>query len=849
MAKAPATGAGPPLPEVQKAIRRPVDGKDHAMFRNYLTVALRNIVRHKLYSFINIGGLAVGLACVIFVLLFIRDELSYDKWIPGTENLYRIEKTSYLPGRDPFAVARVPFLMTAAMRDGIPEVAAMTRLNYNFMTLFAGDRPFLESVAEVDSNFFQIIKLPLTKGNPASVFRDPESLVLSESAARKYFGTADAIGKIVKTTANCEVTDTQCLGRLVPLKVTGIIRDIPHNSHFDGDVFMPNTSLADRIGQSGKTWFGGGGFGYVMLGPGAKPQTVVSKMAPLFDRAIPREPGDNRKQRWSIHLTPFADVHLTSGSWRFNQKPSGNRTTLYGVGIVGLLVLLVACFNFMNLATAQASLRAREIALRKTVGAGRGQLIAQFLGEAVLTALLSLASALALVEILQPAFERLLRHPIAMRYDAVWLLLLVATAVMAGLLSGVYPALVLSGFRPSAILRTGNTGRAGSGRLQIVLVVLQFAVSIGLGIAVMVVFNQINFARNIDMGFRKDNLLVIPAGGLVTLAGRESFVQRLRSNPGILDVAVTEAIPFGTYGLGLAAIQLPGHSDKVAVNQLTIGTNTAQLMGMRLLAGRLLSDQRAQDEFEEPSGSATGNNEGRNILIDDTASASLGFTPQQAVGKTVINGESHVRIAGVVANVKFGGAREPAMATMYVYSPHKPASVLARLRPGTIPQTLSFIDRAWHDFAPTKAVDHWFMDDRIGTQYRADERQGELFGVFVVIAIFISCLGLFGLAAFTAGRRTREIGIRKVFGARTRDLVFLLLWQFSIPVLIANLIAWPVAWYWLHDWLQGFAYRIPLSPLYFAAAGIAALLIAWATIFAHALRVARANPVHALRYE
>jgi putative ABC transport system permease protein len=824
------------------------------MIGNYLTIALRNIFRHKLYSFINIAGLAVGLACVIFVLLFIRDELSYDKWIAGTQNLYRIEKTSLLQGRDPLNIAIVPFPMTTSMRAEIPEVVATTRLTYTYMTLFAGDRSFREHVAEVDPNFFGVIKLPLIKGDPAGVFRDPDTLVLSESAARKYFGTIDAVGKTIRTTANCESVDdvAACRGRLIPLKVTGIMRDIPHNSHLDGDVFLPNTSIADRIGPSAKqSWFMPSGYGYMVLAPGVRTETVVSKMAPLLDRAYPPEPGDRRKgsQRFVFNLTPFTDVHLTSGRWRNNEKPSGSRIALYGMGLVGLLILFVACFNFMNLATALASLRAREIALRKTHGANRAQLIVQFLGEAVLTALLSLMVALALVEVLKPAFERLLQHPISMRYDGMWLLSLVLIAVAAGLLSGAYPALVLSGLRPSTILRTGNLGRGGSGRLQTALVVLQFAVSIGLGIAVMVVFSQISFARNIDLGIRKDNLLVVSGNGLLTLSGRESFVQRLKANPGILDVAVTDAVPFGIYGVGLAAAQVPGRADMIALNQLAIGTNMTRLLGMRLVAGRPLSDSHAQDQFDWKGGSVTGANEGRNILIDEAAAKSLGFTPQQAVGKTIVLAKSHVQIVGVLANVKFEGAREGPRATMYVYDPRYPASVLVRLRPGMESQTLSFIDRAWHDFAPTKAVDRWFLDDNIGNTLRADERQGNLFGVCVVVAIFISCLGLFGLAAFTAGRRTREIGIRKVFGARTRDLVFLLLWQFSIPVLIANLIAWPVAWYWLHDWLQGFAYRIPLSPFYFAAGGFAALLIAWATIFAHALRVARANPIHALRYE
>jgi putative ABC transport system permease protein len=824
-----------------------------AMIGNYLTIALRNLGRHKLHSFINIAGLAVGLACVIFVLLFIRDELSYDKWIPGTQNLYRVEKIARPPGRDPLQMATAPFPLVAAMHDAMPEVTAMTRLNYTSMTIFVGDRPFRQMVAEVDPHFFTVIKLPLAEGDPTGVLGDPESVVLSESAARKYFGTAEAIGKIIKTTANCE-TDadiTACRNRLVPLKVTGIMRDIPHNSHLDGEMFIPNTSIADRMGQRVKeTWFSNATFGYVALARGARPEAVVSKMAPLFDRVIPREEIDNQKgsQRYSIHLTPFTGVHLTGGRWSGNRTPSGSPITLYGVGVVGFLILFVACFNFMNLATAQASLRAREIALRKTHGARRGQLIAQFLGEAVLTALLSLVVALALVEVLKPAFERLLQHPIAMHYDGAWLLLLVGIAVVAGLLSGAYPALILSGFRPSTILRTGNMGRAGSGRLQTALVVLQFAVSIGLGIAVIVVFSQIDFARSIDLGFRKDNTLVVLGNGLLTVDGQERFVQQLRSNPGVIDVAMIDTPPFeGSYTL--TGARLSGHPELTSLYRRVIGTNAAHFLGMRLLAGRLLSDKRAQDRLDTKKAFDGEGSGDHNILIDDAAAARLGIRPEQAVGKTLLLKKSRLHIVGVLAAVKFDGAREAAKPAFYAYDPAYPAAAIVRIRPDAMPQTLSFIDRAWRDFAPTKALMRYFLDDEFGRLYQADERQGALFGVFVGIAIFISCLGLFGLASFTAARRTREIGIRKAFGARTGDLVFLLLWQFSIPVLIANLIAWPVAWYWLHGWLQGFAYRIALSPLYFAAAGFATLAIAWATIFTHALRVARANPIHALRYE
>ena len=277
------------------------------MFRNYLVTALRNLVRHKLHGFINIAGLAVGLACAIFVLQFIRDELSYDKWIAGTENLYRIEKTSHLQGRDPLDMATLPFPLLPAMRDEIPDVAATTRLYYTFMTLFAGDRQFREHIASVDPNFFEVIKLPLLKGEPASVFRDRESVVLSESGARKYFGTTDAIGKVIRTTANCDVTDAKCLGQLLPLKVTGIMRDIPENSHLDGDVFLPNTSVTDRLGNIKQSWFNAAVYSYVLLVPGTRPETILSKMAPLLDRNYPIESGDPRKgsQRFTFYLTPL----------------------------------------------------------------------------------------------------------------------------------------------------------------------------------------------------------------------------------------------------------------------------------------------------------------------------------------------------------------------------------------------------------------------------------------------------------------------------------------------------------------------------------------------------------------
>jgi len=825
------------------------------MFRNYLVTALRAIARHRLYSFINIAGLAVGLASVIFVILFVRDELSYDKWIPGSDNLYRVEVAITIPDRPVLMLSMVPFAMPEAMRNEVPGVIGMTRLNAEQMTLTAGDRQFVEHVDVVDPGFFALIHLPLVSGDPNTVFRQPNSIVLSQSAARKYFGDANPIGRTLVTgRGNCEITDTTCQGEMVTLKVTGMMADLPHNTHLSGDIFVPNTSVIDHNFQESKqSWFNQNGFGYVRLTPGADPAKVVASMAPLLDRNVTPELRKfgirlSGSRAYQVNLTPFTQVHLASSRWLFNLTPAGSWTTVYGVIAIGILILLVACFNFMNLATARAMLRAREIALRKTLGASRRQLIAQFLGEAVLMSLLGLVLAFALVEILVPAFDNFLQRPIRLHYtDWELLLALVGLAVTAGLISGSYPALVLSRFRPAATLRTNSAGQSGSGALRNVLVILQFAVSIGLGIAAAVVFSQISYARNIDLGFRRDNILVVSSGRM-TPEQRETFAHTLRANPGVVDVAMSNLVPFDL-GQTLALFQLPGQSGGVTLNNIAINPDYTSVYGMRLIAGRMLSESRGDDRMNSTLPGGDPLNEGRNILLNETGARRLGFTPQQAIGKTVLLNHNHIKIAGVITDAKVNGAREPIKPTAFEYLPKWPMQFSVRLRPDMVPQTLAFIDRTWRGFSPAAALQRRFLTDQFGRLYQVEERQGAMFGIFVVIAIFIACLGLFGLAAFTAGRRTKEIGIRKAFGARTRDVVLLLLWQFSIPVLIANAIAWPLVWYYLHGWLDGFAYHITLSPLYFLAGGVIALAVAWLTILSHALRVSRANPINALRYE
>src|SRR6185437_15080179 len=617
-------GSPAPIPSTPCATSR-----RSPMFRNYLVTALRAMARHRLYSFINIAGLAVGLTSIIFVILFVRDELSFDKWIPGTQNLYRVEVTITGADRPPLAIAVTPFPMPEAMRNEVPGVTGMTRFMSEPMTLTNGDRLFAERVSVVDPGFFKLIRLPLVIGDPDTVFRQPESVVLSQSAARKYFGDADPIGRTLVTgRGDCAGTDTACQAATVSLKVTGVMRDLPHNTQLAGDVFIPNTSIADRTSKEGKQeWFSENGWGFVSLAPGVDPDAVPASMAPLLDRAVtPELKKFNLKisgsQSYHVHLTPFTQVHLNSSQWLFNLTPPGSWTTVYGVIAIGVLILLVACFNFMNLATARAMLRAREIALRKTMGASRGQLIAQFLSEAVLMSVLALVLAFAAVEVLVPAFDNFLQRPIRLDYtDWRLLLALVGLAVTAGLISGSYPALVLSLFRPAATLRTNSAGQSGSGALRNVLVILQFAVSIGLGIAAAVVFSQISYARNIDLGFRRDNILVVSSGRM-TPEQRETFAHTLRANPGVVDVAMSNLVPFDL-GQTLALFQLPGQSGGVTLNNIAVNPDYASVYGMRLIAGRMLSESRGDDRMNSTLPGGDPLNEGRNILLNEAGARRL----------------------------------------------------------------------------------------------------------------------------------------------------------------------------------------------------------------------------------
>jgi putative ABC transport system permease protein len=819
------------------------------MLRHYLVMAARSLVRHKLYSFINVVGLSVALACAILILLFVRDQLSYDDWIPDTHDLYRLQVTWYEPGGQLLAVALSPFPVLNAMKAEIPGVEAVTHVVPEQMTVTVGERQFLQTITVVDPNFFQEIRLPLVSGDPSTVLAEPESIVLSQSMARKYFGRSNPVGKFLQVSGvapfSCKSNDKSCFSATHTLRVTGVLRDLPHNTQLIADFVMPNTSKADELTPAEKegTWQGTlGNISYLRLSSGTDPAKVLAELRPILDRSVKTGSTLTGSQLEHYSLTPFRSVHLTSGKFG-EMKPTGSRATVYGFALIALLIVLVACCNFMNLATARATLRAREVGLRKVVGAKRSELAVQFLIEAVCTALLSLAIALSLVEILLPFYDRFLGEPIRMHYLSNGLLLggTIVGAVLVGLLSGAYPAMVLSGFRPASTLTASGAGHGGSGLLRSALVVGQFVVSIGLGIAAMVIFRQIHFARMLDLGFDRYDMVVVNSISNLPSNARVRLARVLSTGPGIVGTALSNVVPFNTGWAFDEPVRAEGEIGSTTAHVVVISPQFPALYGMRLLTGRLLSADRGQDVQSDLNG--------KNVLINATAARRFGFTAAEAVGKSIDLGTSHLRIVGVLNDAMKEGLRSAVWPVVYLVDTDDSILLSVRVRSDRLPEALSFIDRTWRSFAPAAAMQRYFMSDAFNDLFTSDERQGTMFVVFVTLAILIACLGLFGLVVFTAERRTKEIGIRKVSGARTADIVRLMLWRISAPVLVANLIAWPLAYFYLHRWLEAYAYRISLNPLYFLAAGAAALTIAWATVYANTLRLARTSPIHALRYE
>jgi putative ABC transport system permease protein len=804
------------------------------MLKNYLKIALRNLRRHKGHAFINVLGLAIGIACCVLIGLYVQDELSYDDFHEKASRIYRLASDVKMPQRTGnFAPTSAP--MGPALEQDWANVTESVRFGMvpSKMLLEHGGQQFYEDNAfYADPTVFGVFDFALARGNAETALDKPNSVVLTKSAAGKYFGGKDPIGQTLRV--NGEWTAT----------VTGVLAEIPSSSHLQFDLLFSFATFEAQRPSATQNWLRNTVYTYLLLAPGSDQSQLKAQLPKFLDRHV----GDQLQETKidvSLALQPLTDIYLHSDRLR-EAGPTGNPTRIYVFSAIAIFVLLIACVNFMNLTTARSTRRATEVGMRKAVGAHRSQLAGQFLSEAVLISLMALLTGLVLARVALPAFNALAGKSLSLSalYGGPYLLALIGLAVGVGLLAGSYPALVLSRFEPAAVLR-GLSGSAagGSGKLRKGLVIGQFAISIALIVGTLVVYNQLQHMKNQELGFKEEHMLTINfEGASQVIQQREAVRREFAEIPSVKSATFSSNTPgekvlINTYTKFAVG---GGQTSEMAMNVFSVDYNFTDTYGLDLAAGRDFTSRRATDSTSA-------------FLINEAAVQKLGFErAKQALGKSVSHSPEMAgggQVVGVVEDFNYASLRQEIEPLLFQVDPGTFRSVSLRLKTGNISATLSDLRQAWQRLVPGRPFEYAFLDQRFDRLYQAQERFGQVFSIFAGLAILIACLGLFGLAAFTAERRTKEIGIRKALGASVPSIVGLLSKDFLKLVGIAFVVAVPAAYYAMHQWLEGFAYRISLGAGVFLLAGLIAVLVALATISYHAVRAARTDPVNALRYE
>ncbi|HEX8366107.1 MAG TPA: ABC transporter permease [Allosphingosinicella sp.] len=837
------------------------------MWRNYLTIGFRALAKNRTYAFINIVGLAIGIAACLMILLYVRYETRYDDWLPGAERTYQFQDL-YSPtetGGEEYRLQMTSYVSGRALAEEFPEVERAVYINGGGgYVLQDGEATLTNDLRFTDGNFLEVVELPMVRGNRATALQRPGQLVISESEAQRRFGSANPVGRTL--------TIAQQGNQNVDYQVTGVFRDIPPNSHMSFNIIArmdPQQFYAQNL-RFLTSWSSQGGWYYVKLRPGASAEAINARLPDWERRRIPDDvtegrrenPGDNQDWR----LMNVRDVHLGDAQ-EASMTPGNDRKTVYTFAIIALLILGMACVNFTNLATARASQRAREVALRKVLGANRKQLITQFLGESILVATIATVIAMALCELALPWFNTFLGANMEISYfgaDDILLPVLVLI-LLVGAAGGLYPAFYLSRFQPAQILKANKSSAEaqGSGQLRNILVVAQFAVSIGLIICTAIIYAQTMFARTVDAGYRRDGLYQVQMiGGARLEQVVDTLIRELSALPGVSAVG-RSSIGVAPGNNSVTSVQVPGQPNVVDLGTYGVDPQFFQAMGMRVVAGRNFDERLARDDATTPApvdleAERAIVARGVNVIVTEEAARRMGYPSAQAAlgqniraGLTVeeVGGMVPSTIVGVVNDARFRSMRDPLQPILYYFQRDRFNYLVIRFGGADGGRIGRQVEEVWKRIVPDIPFRGQYADELVREMYEGDEARAQLFGIFAGLSVIIACLGLFGLAAFTAERRTKEIGIRKVLGARTRDIIRLLAWQFSKPVIIANVIAWPVAWIVMGEWLKGFDSRIGRDPMLFVLAGALALGIALVTIAAHAMKVARANPIHALRYE
>ena len=806
------------------------------MIKNYFKIAWRNLWRNKGFSAINIIGLAIGITTCLIIMLFVNNELSYDRYNKNASRIVRVYFEGNVQG-EKMKESNVMPPVAQTLKADFAEVEAATRIrNYGTPRLIYNDKSFREDAfAFVDSNFLEVFTLPLIQGNAKTALLEPNTIVITNALAAKYFGKEDAMGKIIhfkdeKNTA---------------YKVTGVINEVPVNSHFHFELFASMASLPESKEAS---WMVSNFYTYLLLKKGydykkleAKLPGVVEKyIGPQLLQAMRMSFKEYKKNGndLSFHLQPLPDIHLHS-DFINDLSAAGDIRNVYIFGAIAVFMLMIACINFMNLSTSGASRRSREVGIRKVLGSMKGALIKQFLTESILITAIALLLALVFIYITLPAFNAIAEQNLTLRFADHPLLIpgLLLFVLFTGILAGSYPAFYLSSFKPVEVLKGKFSLGKGSVSLRSCLVVFQFFISIFLMVSTVVVYMQLHYMQSKKLGYNKEQVMILSDTWMLG-NNQEIFYQQLLNDPRIANVSRSGYLPAGQSGNNNFIVS-PGEQSSELVKTLRyeVDENYIATLGMQLLQGRNFSTQF---------------NDSDNIILNETAAKALGWK-ERAVGKSISRssnqGEKHeYKVIGVIKDFHFRSFHERISPLVMMLAKNQ-GSMVVKLQTADITGLTASLQKRWKEYGAQEPLSLSFLDERFANTHKAEQKIGLIMGIFAGLTIFVACLGLFGLAKFTAQQRTKEIGVRKVLGASVMQINNMLSGSFLKLVFIACIIAFPLSWWIMNKWLQDFAYRINIGWYVFAIAGFAALFIALVTVSFQAIKAAVANPVKSLRTE
>lgn len=805
------------------------------MFRNYVKIALRNLFRNKLYSFLNIAGLAIGIACCVLILLYVQDELSFDRFHEKADRIFRVNSHFFISERT-MHFATTAHVQGQMFKDEYPEVENYVRFNqYGLQRVirYKENTFYEEKFIYADHTLFDVFSFKLIKGNPKDALVKPNSLVVTEEMAEKYFGSDDPIGKDLRVNV-----DTL-------FKVTGVMENIPKTSHIRPDFFASFSTLnLEPTGNAAQDMLSNIDYlTYILLREGADYKEFEQKLVGFIDKyigAVLKGLGGSAR----LEVQPLTRIYLHS-DLDSEMERTGDISYVYLFSGIGLFILLLACLNFMNLATARSANRAKEVGLRKVVGAQRFQLIKQFLGESMILTFIALILALLLASLTMSIFRNISAKDLTMGIfsNPVLMAGLLALFFIVSIIGGSYPAFFLSAFRPVEVLQGKLKRGAKSSILRIVLVSLQFTVSIVLIIGTLIVHKQLNYIRNSKLGYDKDHVVALRIRNPETQKKYEAIKSELLRHPKILNVSASSSLPLGQNDFSAHHAVGKPEDELIMLFGQIVDEDFIDTYKIEMAQGRNFSKEFPTDPEEA-------------IIVNEAAVKKLGWQDnplnKEIERFTSLTTRKKYRIIGVVKDYHFQSLHEeiqPMILFNAVVYGGNYNRISVRVRPENIRETIGFIESKWAEFDSQYPLEYVFVDDQFDSLYRAEERLGQLFGYFTALAILIGCLGLFGLTSFTAEQRTKEIGIRKVLGASVPSVIMLLVREFTKWVLLAVFIAWPIAYFVMKTWLQNFHYRISLDFDTFLLAALLALIISIITVSYQSIRAALANPADSLKYE